>query len=59
MTDDSLESHIESLKEAIPAAKAILESWTAKKESSLKDKEAFEGVIESLVEYAQRLRRKA
>lgn len=59
MADDALEAHLESLKEAIPAAKAVLEAWTAKKESAVKDKEAFEGVIESLVEYAQRVRQKS
>lgn len=53
-----LESHIASLKISQDKATEWLDSLTLKSESLAKDKETFEGVIESLVEYASRMRSK-
>uniref|UniRef100_A0A060T7T0 ARAD1D01980p n=1 Tax=Blastobotrys adeninivorans TaxID=409370 RepID=A0A060T7T0_BLAAD len=58
MNEEELNDHIDRLKTSIEGAEKLNAQWEAKKEGAIKDKEAFEGVIESLVEYAQRLRKK-
>lgn len=58
MSEEELKGHIDRLKTSIEGAEKLNAQWEAKKEGAIKDKEAFEGVIESLVEYAQRLRKK-
>ena len=58
MDEKEIEAHVESLKIALTEAEALVERWETEKKSALKDKETFESVIESLVEYAQKLRRK-
>lgn len=55
MTTDELETHITDLQKAIEQANSTLTFWETKKTAALKDKEDFEGLIESLVEYAQRV----
>lgn len=57
MVESELESHVAGLKAAIDEANGIYEQWVARKQGALKDKETFERVIESLLEYAQRLRK--
>lgn len=58
MDEAELQAHVENLKSAIQKAEPLFQKWETKKQAAEKDKEAFEGVIESLLEYAQRLRRK-
>lgn len=57
MSEDELTAHLANLKAAMQGAEKICMQWQIKKDAVEKDKEAFEGVIESLLEYAQRLRR--
>lgn len=58
MSIEELEQHVSALKKALTDAEKICMQWQLKKDAAIQDKEAFEGVIESLLEYAQRLRRK-
>lgn len=58
MEEEELNEHVEALKSAKEQAENLFTKWENKKQAAEKDKEAFEGVIESLLEYAQRLRRK-
>lgn len=54
MSKDELASHIAALKAATESAAKTLEIWEKKKQTAIKDKDDFESLIESLVEYAQR-----
>jgi hypothetical protein len=57
MAEKDLEHHISKLNATLIDAQKLYDKWQELKEASLHDKETFEGVIESLLEYAQRLRR--
>ena len=41
----------------IKQAGEVLEYWEGRRESGLKEKEAFEGVIENLVAHARKVRK--
>lgn len=57
MDDSELDIHMQGLNVALKEANRIHDRWVSSRDKALKDKEAFEGVIESLLEYAQRLRK--
>lgn len=54
MSHTELASHINALKSAMAQAQAMQAQWETKKAGAVKDKQDFEGLIESLVAYAQR-----
>lgn len=54
MTPAELADHTAALKSAAATAAQTLALWENKKQLALKDKDDFESLIESLVEYAQR-----
>lgn len=55
MTADEIRDYIKSVAVALDSVKTVHGQWIAKRDDALKDKAAFEGVIESLVDYAQRV----
>jgi hypothetical protein len=57
MTDQELQEHVDRLEELMRQARATLGFWEGRKESAVKEKEAFEGVIENLVKHARKVRK--
>lgn len=57
MTESELHAHVERVEEASAKASEVLEYWLKRRDSSLGDKEAFEGVIENLVKHARKSRK--
>lgn len=57
MTDDELRAHVKKLATVEVAAKETLEYWTKRTDEKIGDREAFEGVIESLVAHARKTRK--
>ncbi|CAK7263766.1 hypothetical protein SEPCBS57363_000736 [Sporothrix epigloea] len=57
MTDDELWAHAKKLAAVEVAAKETLEYWTKRTDEKIGDREAFEGVIESLVAHARKTRK--
>lgn len=55
MSVEELKEYIGSVAEALGSANNAYTRWVARRDDALKDKAAFEGVIESLVDYAQRV----
>lgn len=58
MSQEELTLHITELNTAIDRAAQTLAIWEAKKAAAEKDKQDFESLIESLVDYAQKVGRK-
>ena len=57
MEDGELKAHVGRLEELTQEARVVLEYWLVRKDKSLGEKEAFEGVIGNLVRFARRVRR--
>ncbi|OLL24773.1 Peptidyl-prolyl cis-trans isomerase-like 4 [Neolecta irregularis DAH-3] len=57
MTTQEFQDHVEKVKSNVVGAKKLLEYWAERENVAEGDKEAFESVIESLVDYAQRMRK--
>lgn len=57
MTDTELKAHINALEEMTVRASEVLEYWLKRRDGLLSEKEAFEGVIENLVNHARRVRK--
>ncbi|KAK9373809.1 uncharacterized protein V1513DRAFT_448205 [Lipomyces chichibuensis] len=57
MTAEELAAHVQELERVKIEASIVLAYWIDKRNSSAEDKTKYEGVIESSIEYAQRLRR--
>ncbi|KAK6522521.1 hypothetical protein TWF281_001964 [Arthrobotrys megalospora] len=55
-TVNELEEHVKKLEEVTREASETLTYWLGKRETALGDKEAFERVIENLVEFAKKKR---
>ncbi|KAK6496566.1 hypothetical protein TWF481_001566 [Arthrobotrys musiformis] len=55
-TVSELEDHVKKLEEVTREASETLTYWLGKRETALGDKEAFERVIENLVEFAKKKR---
>ncbi|KAF3309779.1 hypothetical protein TWF173_010583 [Orbilia oligospora] len=55
-TTSELEEHVKKLEEVTREASETLTYWLGKRETALGDKEAFERVIENLVEFAKKKR---
>lgn len=56
-TDSELQQHVISLKTASTTAKDVLDYWVKRTDGLIGEKEAFEGVIENLVNHARRARK--
>ena len=56
-TDAELQDHVAELKSVAERTSEVLEYWLKRKDGALKEKEAFEGVIENLVRHARRVRK--
>lgn len=56
-TDEELRIHVKELQEFTARTSELLEYWLKRRDSALKEKEAFEGVIENLVKHARRVRK--
>ncbi|TLS29505.1 hypothetical protein PpBr36_01110 [Pyricularia pennisetigena] len=57
MTDGELKEHVAKLQAIEGAAKELLEYWQKRTDEKIGDREAFEGVIESLVKHARKVRK--
>lgn len=57
MTDAELGAHVERLGGLEGTAKAVLEYWQLRTDEQIKEREAFEGVIENLVKHARKTRK--
>ena len=56
MSDEELRGHLVRLDELETRAREVLGYWERKREGAVKEKEAFEGVIENLVRHARKVR---
>lgn len=56
-TIDELKAHVQQLEAMEGTAKEVLEYWTKRTDEKLGDREAFEGVIENLVQHARKIRK--
>jgi Domain of unknown function (DUF5102) len=56
-TDDELREHVRELGSMTEKTQELLEYWLKRRDGALKEKEAFEGVIENLVRHARRVRK--
>lgn len=57
LTMDELKDHVKTLEAMEQTAKECLEYWTKRTDEKLGDREAFEGVIENLVQHARKVRK--
>jgi hypothetical protein len=57
LTDPELQSHVKELEQLTLRASAVLEFWLKRRDGLVGEKEAFEGVIENLVNHARRVRK--
>ena len=57
MHDDELQARVRELDEASSRGREVLLYWSRRKEEAVKEREAFEGVIENLVRHARRIRK--
>ena len=56
-TDDELREHIQEVESMTEKTQELLEYWLKRRDGVVKEKEAFEGVIENLVRHARRVRK--
>ncbi|KAI9371635.1 hypothetical protein BJX61DRAFT_534605 [Aspergillus egyptiacus] len=54
LTDPELQSHVKQLEQLTLRASSVLEYWLKRRDGLVSEKEAFEGVIENLVNHARR-----
>lgn len=57
MTDAELQAHVGNLEGLEGTANAVLEYWQQRTDEQIKEREAFEGVIENLVKHARKTRK--
>lgn len=57
MTDAELQAHVQRLQGLEGTATAVLEFWKERTDEQIKEREAFEGVIENLVKHARKTRK--
>ncbi|PYH40912.1 uncharacterized protein BP01DRAFT_360891 [Aspergillus saccharolyticus JOP 1030-1] len=57
LTDGELKGHVQELEWVTLRASAVLEYWLKRLDGLVSEKEAFEGVIENLVNHARRVRK--
>jgi Domain of unknown function (DUF5102) len=54
---DELQEHIQELQMKTERTQELLDYWLMRRDGAVKEKEAFEGVIENLVRHARRVRK--
>ncbi|KAF2668491.1 hypothetical protein BT63DRAFT_440655 [Microthyrium microscopicum] len=57
MGDEELQAHVKRVEEMGERAREALGYWERRREGAVKEKEAFEGVIENLVKHARKVRK--
>lgn len=57
LNDEELQEHVKQVEELKAKAVQTLEYWLIQKDSAAGDKEAFEAVIENLVNHAKKIRK--
>ncbi|KAB8229129.1 DUF5102 domain-containing protein [Aspergillus alliaceus] len=57
LTDGELQGHVKELENVTLRASSVLEYWLKRRDGLVSEKEAFEGVIENLVNHARRVRK--
>lgn len=57
MSDEELKAHVTQLETLVKTADEVLVHWRNKREGAMREKEAFEGVIENLVKHARKVRK--
>jgi Domain of unknown function (DUF5102) len=57
LTDDELREHVGDVEAKMQQTRELLEYWLGRRDGAVKEKEAFEGVIENLVRHARRVRK--
>lgn len=57
MTDAELQAHVQRLQGLEGTATAVLAFWKERADEQIKEREAFEGVIENLVKHARKTRK--
>ena len=55
--DGELQERVRTLESVTERGREVLLYWLRRKEEAVKEKEAFEGVIENLVRHARRVRK--
>ncbi|KMK57701.1 rRNA-processing protein FCF1 [Aspergillus fumigatus Z5] len=56
LTDAELRTHVKELEQVTLRASSVLEYWLKRRDGLVSEREAFEGVIENLVNHARRVR---
>ncbi len=56
-TDNELREHVREVDCKTEKTQELLEYWLKRRDGAVKEKEAFEGVIENLVRHARRVRK--
>ena len=56
LSEQELAAHVSRLQDVTARAGQVLEYWLRRKDEVVGEREAFEGVIESLVRHARRVR---
>ncbi|GFG26716.1 rRNA-processing protein FCF1 homolog [Aspergillus udagawae] len=57
LTDAELRGHVKELEQVTLRASSVLEYWLKRRDGLVSEREAFEGVIENLVNHARRVRK--
>ena len=57
MSDKELKAHVADLEDLAIRGKEVLQYWVSRKDAAVSEKEAFDGVIENLVQHARRTRK--
>ncbi|EAW11422.1 DUF5102 domain-containing protein [Aspergillus clavatus NRRL 1] len=57
LTDVELKAHVKELEQVTLRASSVLEYWLKRRDGLVSEREAFEGVIENLVNHARRVRK--
>lgn len=57
MTDAELQAHVKRLQDLEGIANSVLTFWKERTDEQIKEREAFEGVIENLVKHARKTRK--
>ena len=57
MSDKELRAHVQKLDELVLKGREVLQYWVSRKDAAVSEKEAFDGVIENLVQHARRTRK--
>jgi hypothetical protein len=57
MSDQELRAHVKKLDELVVRGREVLQYWVSRKDAAVSEKEAFDGVIENLVQHIRHTRK--